>query len=206
MKSFHGFRADRVTLALVIGTLAVTALLPGCAGDDGALNRNVVQIAEVNQNVPLLSDLYDNGLNKDPEKTEDDFIPIDYIPVLFVSHRADPALTLDPNGAFGTVLISSYSVDFEENDFNNDGVDDVNDIVDAPMNALVPAGSEATATILIVPGGVKTINYMRTLLLTGAEKITNATITFKGEEQTSHSKVTLSTGLVVGFADYADKK
>lgn len=204
MKRFHGFRADRVTLALVIGTLAITAVLPGCAGDDDELNRNNIQIAEVNQNLPLLSDLYNNGA--DLEKADDDFIPIDYIPVKFQSRPADPALTLNPNQAFGKVLIHTYSVDFVDNDFNNDGVNDVNDIVDSPMNALVPANGEVTASILIVPGGIKTINHLRTLYLTGGEALTSATISFSGEEQTSHSPVTLTTGIVVGFADYADKK
>lgn len=204
MTRFHGFRADRITLALVIGTLAITAVLPGCAGDDDELNRNNIQIAEVNLNLPLLSDLYNNGA--DLEKVDDDFIPIDYIPIKFLSRPADPALTLNPNQAFGRVLIHTYSVDFEDNDFNNDGVNDVNDIVDAPMNALVPANGEVTASVLIVPGGVKTINHLRTLLLSGGEVITNASISFKGEEQTSHSPVSLSAGLVVGFADYADKK
>lgn len=199
MKRFQWARAGRLTIAFG-GILA--ASLVGCAGDNGALPRNNVQIEEVNNNSPLFADVYNNG--PDLTKFTDDYIPTDAIPIKFVSNPADDALSLDPRKAFGTVQFTRYTVDFKVNDLDGDSTPDVNDI-DAPMNVLVPAIGEALTAVLIVPAGVKGVGFLSTLK-SGGEVFTSATLTFYGEELTSHNKVVLTTALIVGFANYADKK
>ena len=152
----------------------------------------------MNNNGPLFADVYNNG--SDLEKLEDDFIPTDAIPITFTSKTADGALTMDPRKPFGTVQFTRYTVDFEENDLNNDGQDDVNDI-DGPMNMVVPVDGQATGAVLVVPAGVKGVGYLASLHVAGGESFTSAKLVFYGEEQTSHDKIVLETALIVGFAD-----
>jgi hypothetical protein len=196
-----------------IGPVVVAALiaaglgLAGCAKDDDENPRSVVQIYSVNNNLPLQSDLYNLGANKEPDAPEDDFIPIDYIPVQFISRPHDPALTMDPDQAFGTVTFTKYTMDFADNDLDDDGTDDVHDLVDYPMNAIVPIGGIGNSAILAVPAGWKVDpnGALVVALMTGEEFVTTAHITFYGEEETSHDAVELSSGIVIGFADYADE-
>lgn len=200
MKRFQWARAGRVTLAL---GLFLSAAFVGCAGDDGKLTRGFVQVKELNNNGPLFADVYNNGT--DLEKAEDDFIPTDAVSITFTSKTADGGLVMDPDKPFGTVQFTRYTVDFAENDLNGDGHDDVNDI-DGPMNLVVPIDGQATGAVLVVPAGVKGVGYLASLHFAGGESFTSAKITFYGEEQTSHDAVKVETALIVGFADYADKR
>jgi hypothetical protein len=183
--------------------LAACVGLAGCAHDDDDSPRSVVQVYSINNNLPLQSDLYNLGPDKEPEAVEDNFIPIDYVPVQFISRPHDPALTMDPNRPFGTVRFTEYSIDFEDNDLDDDGVDDVRD-VRYPMNVVVPIGGIANTAILAVPAGWKSEGALFMALITGAEYITTAHITFYGEEETSGDAIVVDAGLVVGFSDYGD--
>lgn len=200
MKRFQWARAGRLTVAC---GLFLASGLVGCAGDNGDLARSFVQVGAVNNNSPLFADVYNNG--SDLEKFEDDFIPTDAIPITFTSKTADGALTMDPRRPFGTVQFTRYTVDFKDNDLNGDGQDDVNDI-DGPMNMVVPIDGQATGAVLVVPAGVKGVGYLASLHVAGGEAFTSAKLVFYGEEQTSHDKIVLETALIVGFADYADKR
>lgn len=204
MNRFDAVRKG-MSAILVLGLVAAGSLgLTGCAGDDDAGTRNIVQITSVNGNLPLLSDLYNLGQDKEPDKTEDDFIPVDYIPVQFESRAHDPALTLRPDRAFGTVTFSRYTIDFTKNDLDGNGSEDIFDL-DLPMNAIVPAGGLGTAAVLAVPASWKQTGALLHALQTNGEYYTDAKLTVYGEEETSHDKITLSAGFVVAFADYADQ-
>lgn len=202
MKRFQWARAGRLTVAC---GLFLAAGMVGCAGDNGDLSRNFVQVAALNNNGPLFADVYNNGNNADVDHPEDDYIPADAVAVTFMSHTADGTLTMDPTKPFGTVQFTRYTVDFKNNDLNGDGHSDVNDI-DGPMNLVVPVDGQATGAVLVVPAGVKGTGYLASLHIAGGEAFTEAKLTFYGEEQTSHDKVVLESALIVGFADYADKK
>ena len=104
MNRFDAVRRG-MSATLVLGLAAAGALgLTGCAGDDDEGTRNIVQVASVNNNLPLLSDLYNYGSDK--EDPTDDYIPIDYVVIQLQSRSDDPALTLRPDRAFGTVTFS----------------------------------------------------------------------------------------------------
>ncbi len=201
MKRFDDVRKGLGAI-LVLGLATTVALgLAGCAGDDDEGTRNIVQVASVNNNLPLLSDLYNYGSDK--EDPADDYIPIDYVVIQFQSRAHDPALSLRPDRAFGSVTFTRYTLDFSKNDLDGNGTVDVEDL-DLPMNALVPAGGLGSGAILAVPAGWKTRGALLGALVSGGEYVTDATITLYGEEETSHDKIVLKAGLVVGFADYAD--
>ena len=164
MKRFQWARAGRLTVAC--GLFLATGLV-GCAGDNGDLARNFVQVASVNDNAPLFADVYNNGQNTAVDFTKDDYIPADAIAVTFTSQTADGSLTMDPAKPFGTVQFTRYTVDFKDNDLNHDGQNDVNDI-DGPMNLVVPVDGEATGGVLVVPAGVKGTGFLASLHRTAA--------------------------------------
>ena len=103
MKSHH--RSWLLPLVIAIG-----AGIVGCQQEgDGA--RNVVQVFSVNDNEPLISDVYNFA---DPNVTGDDFIPIDVAEVTFVSRVHDGSLsTVRPGSPFGSVTFNSYSVEYQ---------------------------------------------------------------------------------------------
>ena len=178
----------------------------GCAHDDDESPRSVVQVFSINNNLPLLSDLYNLGADKEPGATEDDFIPIDFVTVQFISRPHDPALTMNPDRPFGTVRFTEYTIDFDDNDLDDDGSDDLFDSpARLPMNVIVPVGGIASTAVLAVPGGWKTQGALLGALISGGEYVTSARITFYGEEETSHDPIVLDAGIVISFADYGDE-
>lgn len=204
MESRTGRRGVERTLAVAV-ILAGFVGFAGCAHDDDESPRSVVQVYSINSNLPLQSDLYNLGPDKEPEAVEDNFIPIDYVNVQFISRPHDPALTMDPNSPFGTVRFTEYSIDFADNDLDDDGDDDVLDIERFPMNVVVPVGGIASTAVLVVPAGWKTEGALLNALITGGEYLTSAHITFFGNEETSGDPVEVDAGLVVTFADYGDE-
>ena len=189
-----------LTGAVVVGSL--TGVI-GCADDNEEAPRSVTSLVAINNNEPLQADLYNLGANKtDPI---DDFVPEDLIRLDVTSRPSDPALTLDPNRAFGTVRFTRYTIDFAQNDLNGNGTDDVHDLVDYPMNLVVPIGQIGTGYVLAFPSGWKTEGDLLEIQGTLTTYFTTATITLHGEEETSHDPVELHGGFVVGVGDYADK-
>jgi hypothetical protein len=193
-----------ITLAAAVALAGFATFgLAGCAGDDEEGARSITSIASINDNLPLAADVYNNGADK-KLGGGDDYIPEDYIKLVVKSRPHDPALTLRPDRAFGTVRFHTYSLDFATNDFNNNGTVELTDFINYPMNLVVPINSEGTGFVLAVPGSWKTQNDLLPLFADGSY-FTTATITLIGEEETSHEEVVLTGGLVVGISNYADQ-
>ncbi|MDZ4805800.1 MAG: hypothetical protein SGI90_13150 [Candidatus Eisenbacteria bacterium] len=189
------------TVAKALCALAVGGFV-GCAGDDDEGARSITSIVSLNDNLPVASDVYDRGQNKtDPN---DDFVPEDYLKIVVTSRPHDPALTLRPDRAFGTVRFTRYSLDFERNDLGGNGVDDLTDFVNYPMNLVVPINGEGTGYVLAIPAAWKLEDEILPLRA-GGSFLTTATLTIYGEEETSHEQIQLSGGVVVGIANYQDK-
>lgn len=194
-------RGIQITVAAAL-CLPIVGGLAGCAGDDDEIPRSVTSIVSLNDNLPLASDVYDLGT--DTEDPIDDFIPEDYLRIVVKSRPSDPALTLNPDRAFGTVRFTRYSIDFAENDLGGNGVDDLTDFVDYPMTLVVPINGEGAVSVLAIPGAWKVEDELRPIRFGGSFQ-TTATITIYGEEETSHESVTLTGGVVIGISNYADR-
>ena len=188
--------------AIALAGLAIGGLT-GCADDNEEGPRSVTSIASVNDNIPLAADVYNFGPDKEIGGG-DDYVPEDYLKLVVSSRPHDPALTLNPDRAFGTVRFTRYSLDFATNDFGDNGTVELTDFVDYPMNLVVPIGSEGVGYVLAVPGSWKTENDFGPLY-SGGSYFTTATLTLYGEEETSHDEIELSTGVVIGFSNYADQ-
>lgn len=202
MAWFRNHRTRWMMTALTVGLgVAAVAGFTGCADDDEKGARSITSIFSLNDNLPLASDVYHQGQNKtDPS---DDYIPEDYLKVQVTSRPHDDALSLDPGKPFGTVRFHTYSLDFADNDLDGDGVDDLTDFINFPMNLVVPIGQIGTAYVLAVPAAWKTQNALAPLYSGGAY-FTTATLTMTGTEETSNETITLAGAVVIGFANYAD--
>ena len=206
MKPDRRFRV--LVPALLLSTLAGTS----CTEEQDT--RNIVQVYSLNENLPLLSDVYNNG--KNITSTSDDFIPTDIVEVTFISRVHDDVLETEPGGPFGSVTITSYDVVYGA--IGGSGADlDGNGSIDlpnftSPMNAVVPVGGSATSAVLIVSGAQKSIPPIVCLGPAGGgcsagtnEFSVSVTITFHGVEETSGAEITVNSGILVRIGQYADQ-
>jgi hypothetical protein len=198
---------------IILPAVLLGAGLAGCTPDQNA--RNIVEVYSINENVPLLSDVYNSGKNlTDPM---DDFIPTDIVEVTFFSRPHDNTNDIQPGDPFGTVTMTSYDVIYGPAngtgaDLDGDGTVDLANFT-ANMNAVVPINGSATAAVLIVSGAAKSVPPISCLgpagggcLTTTNEFAVNVTVVFHGVEETSEADITVTSGLIVRIADYADAK
>jgi len=129
----------------VLSAVVLGVGLSGCTPDQNT--RNIVEVFSINDNLPLLSDVYNNGKNL--TSASDDFIPSDVVEVTFISRAHDNTTSITPGGPFGTVTITSYDVIYgaaggSGADLDGDGTIDLANYT-ANINAVVPTGGSATA-------------------------------------------------------------
>ena len=195
----------------VLSAVVLGVGLAGCTPDQNT--RNIVEVYSINDNLPLLSDVYNNGKNL--TSVSDDFIPSDVVEVTFISRAHDNTTSIAPGGPFGTVTITSYDVMYGAAggagaDLDGDGTIDLANFT-ANLNAVVPTGGSATAAVLIISGAQKSVPPISCLgpagggcTTTSNEFTVNVTVVFHGKEETSDADVTFQTGLLVRIGQYAD--
>src|SRR5262245_43033546 len=176
---------------IVICAVLLGAGLAGCTPDQDA--RNIVEVYSVNDNLPLLSDVYNYGSK--PTDPTDDFIPSDIVEVTFISRNHDSISDPRPGDPFGTVTITSYDVIYGPAngtgaDLDGDGSVDLANFT-GNMNAVVPTNGSAAAAILVVSGAAKSVPPIACLGPAGGcttttnEFAVNVIIVFHGTEETS---------------------
>ena len=210
MRSLHRSLLPVLAIAIGVG-------LAGCK-QEGSGTRNIVDTYSINDNEPLLSDVYNFGLN--PADDVDDFIPVDVVEVTLISRLHDPTLgTVQPGLPFGSTRFNSYDVVFGDGsvpggaDLDGDGSVDLQNFT-APMSAVVPIGGVGTSSILVIDGGVKVVSPIGCLgplqpsgcsSNTDVEYSVNARITFTGTEETSGDELKIQSGLTIRIAQFGDE-
>jgi|GEM_PF-973381 len=196
---------------VILSAVLLGAGLAGCTPDQNA--RNIVEVYSINENLPLLSDVYNFG--KNTTSATDDFIPSDIVEVTFISRPHDGINNIRPGDPFGTVTITSYEVIYGPTngtgaDLDGDGTVDLANFT-AYMNAVVPTDGSASSAVLIVSGAAKSIPPIACLGPAGGgcttvtnEFTVNVTIVFHGVEETSEADITFQTGMLVRIGQYTD--
>jgi hypothetical protein len=196
----------------VLSAVLLGVGLAGCTPDQAT--RNIVEVYSINNNLPLLSDVYNNGKNL--TDTMDDYIPSDIVEVTFFCRPHDNQSPAEPGGPFGTVTMKSYDVIYGAQggtgaDLDGDGTNDISNFT-ANINAVVPTGGTAAAAVLVVSGAAKSVPPISCLgpyggcMTTTNEFAVNVTVIFHGVEETSGADITCQTGMLVRISDYADAK
>ena len=188
-------------LAILLPALVIAGC--GDAADDKRLN---VDLISLNLNAPLYSDVY--HLNGTPEDFTDDYIPTEQVEVTMLARPYSDVLTTVPGKAFGSVRMTEYSVVFGDDgsaggaDLDGDGKVDLKNFT-APMNMLIPAYNNATAYVLVVPVGPKSVPPISSYRAGGTATV-KATLTFRGKEETSGYPVEVTQGLSVTISNFGD--
>jgi hypothetical protein len=191
-----------LTAFALISVVCVWFLVIGCDEDSNYDERTVVYVASINDNIPFLSDVLDQGdsvYTKDHSSylIYDDFVAEDYVKVQFHNKPYNSVLNVDCGTSLGDFLVTDYTVEFIN---MTGGASPVAPIV-GKTSILVPANTFVEGYILLVPFAAKLIPPLSDLVYTNNSIPAMANINFSGHEVQTDNVVEFSCGLTVNFAD-----
>lgn len=197
-------------LTFIIG--ALFAFLAGC-DNDPEQNRSVVTVASLNDNSPLMSDVWEQGSvildDTDNYYLDDDHVLEDWIPVLFFNRPYNSLVTASPSSPHGDFIVTHYRIQWERTDGGAQVLPDH----EAGLGILIPSGEFIEATIQVVTFENKITQFINDLCYVCAtpldEIFMNAHITFYGHELGNDRETEIEATLGVSFADIiieTDKK
>ncbi|MBD3237412.1 MAG: hypothetical protein GF330_11960 [Candidatus Eisenbacteria bacterium] len=192
-------RNSRVLFALA---LVAAAVLSGTACFDQDQARTQVTITRVADpqwpdtlaSGPYLSDVLDPGPDGIPN-TMDDIVYEDEALLTVTSNAPSDLQVIKPNGPYARVTLERYRVDFE---IPGEQIEPI----EGSMHLVVPSGSRATGSIVLVTGFAKTQPPLSTLAGGGDELTGTARITVHGTEETSGDEIVAEASIAVHFADW----
>ena len=185
----------------------VVAFLVSC-DSDGEEKRSVITVASINENVPVFSDVLEQGDSVYREDgtavTIDDYIREDYVEVLFYN-RPYSALTFTGTGRpYGEYLVTRYRVEWERA-----GGGELPPVYNGATSISVPTDEYVAGAIVLVPFATKQLVFINSLnylgLNAGAEILCIAHITFWGHEVGTGRETMFEASVSVNFADWIIK-
>lgn len=184
-----------VTLFMV----AAAALTAGC-DDTNYDQRTVVYVSNVNDGMPFLSDVLQQGdslyyTDTFILKIEDDYIEEDWLKIEI--HNRPYNGFVEPEFSLGDFLLTSYEVSFVQSNGSSGPVS----AFSGETSILVPADSKVEAYIVLVPFNSKTISPLVDMQYTNQEIYSNARVVFRGHEVQTDREIEFSCGIHVNFAD-----
>lgn len=183
---------------LGLAAVAVLAMLAGCSEDGNEWQRLVCEVQSVNTGNPLVSAYLDAG-NDRQEGTNDDYLPIDVVPVVFHARPYSSAITLPEDGPNSYFDIVAYDLTWNPGPTCPEELADYN-VVNAPCYARVPVYDEASVGILIADRGMKEQSWYYELYEDrGLSFNATAELTFYGHESGSDELIAIPAGLQVTF-------
>jgi len=193
-------RCVLITLAVI---LAMTALT-GCDTDNNERQRLVCEVAAVNNGAPLIS-AYLNSGNDKIVGTDDDFFPIDSVPVLFKARALNSQMVLPENGTYSWFHITSYDLVWHPGPTAPQELTNYN-VTGGLVDAIVPVDDESVVSILVADRSMKEQPWFRQLFDDFMDPNTPPSsfnafleITFYGHETSSEHQVAIPAGLAVNF-------
>jgi len=176
-------------------------VLPACDDEDTPRSRlSITRIAGSNDSqvlgaAPLQSDVRDAGPDQELF-TSDDSVVEDELLITIENDPTSLLMPADPTGAFGSVVVTGYEVVFHA-----DG--EHIDTLTGALHLVVPSGSQAIASIVVVTADAKRQPPLITLAQVGGELVGSATITVWGYETTSEDRISTTATVQIHFADWS---
>ena len=187
-------RALITIMALVIGLAA----LSGCGDNESELQRLVCEVESVNDGVPLISAALNYGSDGAPDG-DDDFVPIDFVSVIFRSRALNSSMTIPEDGLYSSFIITGYDLTWTSTDPNAPAELSNSNITGGMANAQVPIDSDAMVTILVGPLEMKEAPWFQAIY-NGAPSFTaSAQFIFWGHVSGTDHEVGVPAGLMVNF-------
>lgn len=187
--------------------LAVATLLTfvaGCSTDNNESQRLVCEVSSVNAGTPLVS-AYLNSGNDKIVGTDDDFLPIDWVPVLFKARPLNSQMLLPDNGTYSWFHITAYDLIWHPGPTAPAELTDYN-VSRGLIDLIVPVNDEAVVNVLVADRGMKEEPWFRQLFDDFVDpNVTSSSFTaflelrFYGHESGSEHEVMVPGGLAVTF-------
>jgi hypothetical protein len=186
-------RALITLMALVMGLVA----LSGCSDNSNELQNLVCEVHSVNDGSPLLMAALNLG-NDGIRGTDDDFVPIDFVPVLFRARALAESVNIPEDGAYSSFIITSYDLTWTTTDPNAPvGLTDYN-VTGALASLQVRIDSDAIMDFLVGPMEMKGATWFQDILAGTAPPFTaRANFSFNGHVSGTDHEVSVPGGLTV---------
>ncbi|MBP7668990.1 MAG: hypothetical protein KA123_00190 [Candidatus Eisenbacteria bacterium] len=186
-------------LAAVVCCCMLLALA-GCHDENQPRSRVVItRISAPGESADLSSSVFQSDIVAEGEDglpgTPDDIVYEDEILVVLENEPSSSMLSIDPEGAFGQVLITGYRIEYSA---NGDAIDPI----EGAMHLLIPSGTQRIASVVLVSAEAKSQPPLSTLVETGGEIFGSATITLSGYEETSEDPIEVSGTIQIHFANW----
>lgn len=175
-------------ILISVAPMCLLALAAGCSSDNV---RATVHVWEINEGLPVNSDVYNFGV--DGIASTDDYIVEDQVEVVVWSQARDGIVNTDV--AYRQTIVESYEVIYESEE-EIEGFS-------GGLGWLVPVRNTFTGYITVVPASVKTSPPISSLAY-GGEIMATARIIFHAREVDSNNTLSFETRIPVHFANWAD--
>lgn len=185
---------SRVLFALI----AVALLASGCSSNNNNERQRVVcSVQSINGGAPVVSAAVNTGT--DVTNTNDDYVPLDVVTVLFWARPYGSLMTIPEEGAYSSFIITSYDATWVPGaGAPADSLLAEYNVTRGLLSARVPVNDEALVSFMIAPqqmkgepwypSAVNPVVFMRDLR-----------ITFYGHEEGSEHEVAIPAGTTVTF-------
>lgn len=197
--------------SVLLTMLALTAGLPvltGCDGDNNELQRLVCEVQSVNAGAPLVS-AYLNSGNDKIIGSDDDFLPIDWVPVVFRARAYNSNMVIPENGTYSWFHVTGYDLIWHPGSGASEeaiaGLQEYN-VYGGMADAIVPVNDEGVVSILVADRVMKEEPWYRALyedlidpLATDSSFSAFLEFRFYGHESGSETQVMIPAGMAVTF-------
>jgi hypothetical protein len=189
-------RALITIMALVIGLAA----LSGCGDNESELQRLVCEVESVNDGVPLISAALNVG-SDGVQGGDDDYVPIDFVPVVFRSRALNSSMNIPEDGLYSSFIISGYDLTWTSSDPNAPAELSNSNVTGGFANAQVPIDNDAVVSILVGPLEMKGAAWFQAILNDPSVPpfTASAQFVFWGHVSGTDHEVGIPAGLMVNF-------
>lgn len=183
---------SRVLFALIAAAL----LLAGCSSNNNnEWQRVVCSVQSINDGAPVVSAAVNTGA--DAANTTDDYVPLDFVNVLFWARPYGSMMTIPTNGAYSSFIITGYDAVWEPGPNAPAAITDYN-VERGALSARVPINDEIEVAFVIAGQEMKQeawypAQYSSTVFTA------NLHLTFYGHEEGSEHEVAIPAGATVTF-------
>ncbi len=203
-------------LLSIFALFVLATALGGCSTDNNESQRLVCEVASVNAGVPLVS-AYLNSGNDKIVGTEDDYLPIDWVPILFKARPLNSQMVLPENGTYSWFHITSYDLVWHPGPAAPDSLSKYN-VTGGLIDAIVPVDDEAVVNVMVSDRTMKEELWFRQIYYSnypnpvvfpdslasddpnaGSGSSAFLEFTFHGHETGSEHEVAIPAGLSVFF-------
>jgi len=182
-------------MALVIGLAA----LSGCGDNESELQRLVCEVESVNAGVPLISAALNVGSDGAPGGG-DDYVPIDFVPVVFRSRALNSSMNIPEDGLYSSFIITGYDLTWTTTDPNAPATLSDFNVSGGMASVQVPIEDDAVVTVLVAPLEMKESPWFQAILNGSASAFSaSAQFVFWGHVSGTDHQVGVPAGLMVNF-------